>query len=118
MKKIILMIAVFFAVGSSLTVSAQQTQTTTVTRVKYYYYPTSNIYYDPVNNEYWYFDDASTTWMEVQTLPTTIIFTKTPKYTVYYNGKDVWKDNATHRKKYKVKDNGLTKTKTKQTKSN
>ncbi len=112
MKKIIFAIALLFAVGTSFTASAQQP-----VRIKYYYYPTSNIYYDPVNNEYWYFDDASTTWMEVQTLPTTITLTKTPRYTVYYNGKDVWKDNATHRKKYKGKDNGVTKTKSKPAKS-
>ncbi|HZJ59108.1 MAG TPA: hypothetical protein VFD24_02485 [Chitinophagaceae bacterium] len=31
---------------------------------------------------------------------------KTPRYTVYYNGPEVWKDNAEHVKRYKVKDNG------------
>ena len=105
--------ALVFAIAGSFTVAAQETMSTTTTRVKYYYYPSSNIYYNPATNEYWYFDDVSTTWMEVKTLPSTITFTKTPKYTVYYNGADVWKDNATHKKKYKVKNNGVAKTKTK-----
>jgi hypothetical protein len=56
--------------------------------------------------------------MEVKTLPSGIVLTKTPKYTVYYNGDDVWKDNATHKKKYKGKNNGMAKTKVKPPKSN
>ena len=106
MKKIILAIALLFAVGSNV-VFAQQP-----VRVKYYYYPSSNVYYNPVTNEYWYYDGGTTTWMEVKTLPSGITITKMPKYTVYYNGADVWKDNATHKKKYKVK-NGAVVTKTK-----
>src|SRR5258705_13864439 len=113
MKKIILAIALLVAIGSTLTVSAQETRTVTTTRVRYYYYPSSNVYFNPTNNEYWYYDDASTTWMQVQSLPTTITLTKTPRYTVYYSGEDVWKDNSMHRKKYKAKGNGVAKTKTK-----
>jgi hypothetical protein len=44
--------------------------------------------------------------LKVKTLPATITIEKTPRYTVYYSGADVWKDNAAHMKRYKVKDNG------------
>lgn len=108
MKKILLAFALVAALG----VSAQQQQPPP-TKVRFYYYPSSNVYFNPVTNEYWYYDDATTHWMEVQTLPTTITFVKSPKYTVYYPGEDVWKDNATHKKKYKAKSNGKTKEKPK-----
>jgi len=109
MKKILLALTL---VGS-LAVCAQQQPPPPPAKVKFYYYPSSNIYYNPATNEYWYYDNPTVTWMEVRELPPTITFTKTPKYTVYYNGQDVWKDNATHKKKYKAKDNGTTKTKQK-----
>ena len=102
MKRIILALALLFALGSSTKVLAQQ-PVTKETRVTYYYYPSSNVYYNPANTEYWYYDDVSATWVQVKDLPTTIVLTKTPRYTVYYNGEDVWKDNAMHMKKYKGK---------------
>jgi hypothetical protein len=105
MKKIILALVLFFTVGSSAKLAAQEA------KVRFYYYPSSNIYYNPTTNQYWYYDNASTTWIEVKTLPTTVVVTKSPRYTVYYNGEDVWKDNAAHMQKYKVKKNGTTKAK-------
>src|SRR5262245_47487141 len=105
MKKIILALALVFALGSTAKLAAQET------KVTFYYYPASNIYYNPASNQYWYYDDVSTNWVEVKTLPTAIVLTKTPRYTVYYNGEDVWKDNAAHMQKYKVKKNGTTKVK-------
>ena len=65
----------------------------------------------PTNAEYWYYDDVSATWTQVKTLPTTITLTKAPRYTVYYNGEDVWKDNTMHMQKYKVRKNGTMKAK-------
>jgi hypothetical protein len=53
----------------------------------------------------------------VQTLPATITFTKTPRYTVYYKGNDVWKDNAMHKNKYKGKKTTVKKAATKSNKS-
>jgi len=100
MKRIILALALLFALGSSTRVFAQAPQET---RVRFYYYPSSNIYYNPTNTEYWYYDDVSATWTQVKELPSTVVVTKSPRYTVYYNGEDVWKDNATHMKKYKGK---------------
>src|SRR5262245_60669233 len=100
MKKVIVMLAVLLAFGSAMHVSAQQPQQQ---RVKFYYYPSSNVYYNDVTGEYWYYDEPTIKWVEVKTLPATITIQKTPVYTVYYNGEDVWKDNTMHQKKYKVK---------------
>ena len=66
MKRIILALALLFALGSTTKLAAQET------RVRFYYYPSSN---------------------------------------VYYNGEDVWKDNAMHMQKYKAKKNGTIKAK-------
>ena len=101
MKKIILGLVFLFAIVGASKISAQETQ-----KVTFYYYPSSNVYYNVSAADYWYFDDATKAWVEVKTLPTTITLGKTPRYTVYYNGTDVWKDNAEHVKRYKVKDNG------------
>jgi len=106
MKKIILGLVLLFALSGTTKLSAQEVQ-----RVKFYYYPSSNVYYNVSTGEYWYYDDVSTTWIEVKALPTTITFEKAPKYTVYYNGIDVWKENAEHIKKYKVKKDGEIKAK-------
>src|SRR5258705_2301502 len=92
MKKIIVMLAVLFAVGF---------KQATAQRVTFYYYPSSNVYYNVSAHDYEYYDPGTTTWVTVQKLPATITFTKTPRYTVYYNGADVWKDNDMHKKKYK-----------------
>jgi hypothetical protein len=96
-EKLILAIAVIFAPGSALHVSAQETQ-----RVKFYYYPSSNVCFNVSNGDYWYCDEPKTKWIEVKTLPATLLG-KAPKYTVYYNGPEVWRENDLHAKKYKVK---------------
>jgi hypothetical protein len=106
MKKIIMAIALLFALGSTFSLYAQQpTQQPTQQdqQVKFYYYPSSNVYFNVSTGQYWYYDEPTVKWMEVKTLPETITLEKTPVYTVYYSGEDVWKDNATHQKKYKVK---------------
>jgi hypothetical protein len=95
MKKIILALAVLFAFAGVQKATAQDQ------RVKFYYYPSNNVYYDVSGNQYWYYDEPTVKWMEVKTLPTTITLQKTPVYTVYYNGSDVWKDNDKHKAKYK-----------------
>jgi len=111
MKKIVMAIALVFALGSTLTLSAQQptpqpqpqpTQPQDQ-QVKFYYYPSSNVYFNPSSEQYWYYDEPNVKWIEVKTLPETITLEKTPVVTVYYNGDDVWKDNAMHQKKYKGK---------------
>ena len=96
MKKIIVLLAVLFALGSFRQVAAQ-------VRVSYYYYPSANVYYNIGTGDYWYYDPGTTAWVTVKSLPSGITITRTPRYTVYYNGPNVWKDNAAHKTKYKVK---------------
>ena len=115
MKKIIFGLILLFTLGSATTLTAQETKTQ---QVKFYYYPSSNIYYNVSSEDYWYYDDVSATWTQVKTLPTTITLTKTPVYTVYYNGEEVWKENAVHMKKYKIKNNGEIKAKSQRRTSN
>ena len=97
-----------FALGICVNTSAQDNKNPTQNdqRVRYYYYPSSNVYYNVTTGDYWYYDNGSTTWLQAKTLPTTIVVEKTPRYTVYYNGPEVWKDNAMHQKKYKAKKGG------------
>ena len=103
MKKIILMLAVLFALGVK-EASAQ--------RITFYYYPTHNVYYNVASHDYLYYDPGTTTWTTVKALPPGIVLTRT-KYTVYYNGPQVWKDNAAHKTKYKTKKTVVKKTTTK-----
>jgi len=98
MKKIFLALALLFTIGTTMRVSAQQVQ-----RQTFYYYPSSNIYYDVATGEYWYYDEPTVKWVIVKTLPSTITLERAPIDTVYYNGPDVWKDNAEHQRKYKHK---------------
>lgn len=93
MKKFIVMFAVLFAIGVKQA-SAQ--------RLTYYYYPSSNIYYSVASHDYVYYDPGTTRWITVKALPPGIVLTRT-RYTVYYNGPEVWRDNASHKTKYKVK---------------
>ena len=118
MKKILIGFLMLFALAGTLQVRAQDgtTTTTTNTKVRYWYYPSSNVYYNDATGDYWYFDTPTTTWMDVKSLPTTyVINDRSPKYQVWYNGSDVWKDNAMHLKKYKVKKDGRVKSKMKKT---
>ena len=101
MKKIILGLVFLFAIAGASKISAQASQ-----KVTFYYYPSSNVYYNVAATDYWYYDEPMNAWVEVKSLPATITLEKAPRYTVYYNGKDVWKENADHVKRYKVKDNG------------
>ncbi len=101
MKKIMLGLMFLFTMSATIKAAAQQE--TQQQRVRFYYYPSSNVYYNVSTGEYWYYDNGTTNWVDVKTLPTTIVVEKTPRYTVYYNGPDVWKDNTVHQKKYKSK---------------
>lgn len=120
MKKMILLLSMIGGLSALQQATAQDTTTkttthhrvtTTHTRTRYYYYPESNVYYNVGTGDYYYYDTPSTKWTMVRTLPETIVVDKTPRYTVYYNGEDVYRQNAVHLKKYKVKKNGTVKTK-------
>jgi len=93
MKKILVVLAVLFAFGIK--------QTSAQARVAYYYYPSANVYYNVVTHDYVY--DNAGTWTTVKTLPSGVTITRTPRYTIYYNGPEVWRDNAEHKIKYKMK---------------
>ena len=92
MKKMIVMLALLFVLGSK-EASAQ--------RITFYYYPTPNVYYNVASHDYLYYDPGTTTWVTVKALPPGIVLTRT-RYTVYHNGPQVWKDNAVHKTKYKA----------------
>lgn len=94
MKKIIVMLAVLFAIGIKQA-NAQ--------RMTFYYYPTQDVYYNVSGQNYIYYNPATSAWVTVKALPRGIVLTRSPRYTVYYNGTDVWKDNGLHKGKYKVK---------------
>ncbi|MDB5200495.1 MAG: hypothetical protein JWO92_2458 [Chitinophagaceae bacterium] len=113
MKKILFLLLIC---GSIFSASAQTTTTTTTTTThKYYYYPTSNVYFDELSGNYWYWDNTSSAWSMTQTLPATITVVETQRYPVTYTGDDPWKNNAADIKKYKSK-NGKEKVKTRDTK--
>ena len=67
----------------------------------FYYYPGSNVYSDQNSTDYWYYDSTASNWVEAKKLPSMYKINKqTKRNKVYYNGTDVWKDNAAHLKKY------------------
>ncbi|MDB5231096.1 MAG: hypothetical protein JWN76_1901 [Chitinophagaceae bacterium] len=108
MKKILFV--ALLVTGFAFTSSAQTTTTTTTTTHRYYYYPDANVYYEPSSSNYWYYDEPSTKWVTVRTLPSGINVAKRKYKTFNYIGTDPWKDEA-FAKKYKVKKNGKVKTK-------
>ena len=101
MKKICVILAVLFALGSFKQLAAQA-------RITYHYYPASNVYYNVSTGDYLYYNPANTGWVTVKTLPSGVTITKTPRHTVYYTGNDVWKDNGVHKSKYKIKKTTVT----------
>jgi hypothetical protein len=95
--------------GSIFSATAQDTTrvtvTTTTTSPKYYYYPSTNLYFDEVSGNYWYWDNGTSAWSMTKTLPATISVTETTqRYPITYVGTDPWIDNADHISKYKMKD--------------
>lgn len=98
MKKLVVMLVVFLALGFSKA-NAQ--------RLSFYFYPSQNVYYNVASHDYIYYDGG--TWVTVRTLPSTIVINRAPRYTVYYNGPEVWRDNGLHKGKYKVKNNAFRK---------
>lgn len=101
MKKIIVMLVVLFALGFKQA-NAQ--------RLTFYYYPSQNVYYNVASHDYLYYDDGTANWVTVRTLPPRIVINRTPRYTVYYNGPEVWRDNGLHKGKYKARKTVVKKT--------
>jgi len=108
MKRILFGLMLLFVTATKL--SAQ----TDVQQVKYWYYPSQNVYYNETSGEYWYHDATTTKWVFGKQLPTSYtIVEKDTRYPIMYTGPDIWKENANHKVKYKVKKNGTVKTKIK-----
>ena len=101
MKRIILAFALLFGISGVMHLSAQQADQNQ--KVTFYYYPSSNVYYNAASDEWVYYDEPTTKWITVKTLPSTITIVKMPVDTIYYQGNEVWKDNAEHQRKYKGK---------------
>ncbi len=101
LKRILL--GCMFCIALSTQVHAQ----TDTTRIMYYYYPSQNIYFNQANGEYFYYDKPTARWASSMTLPTAyVIEESTPKYEVWYKGRDVWKNNKADMAKYKSKTKG------------
>jgi hypothetical protein len=97
------------AAQSNSQVTTRTTHTTTTTHShRYYYYPSSNVYFDSTSGDYYYYDAPETrTWMRVRTLPPDVTIDSTDRQVIYYNGDQVWKDNAAHIRKYKATRKGV-----------
>jgi len=109
MKKILSCLILLASINyiNAQTANVTNTQTNTVTPSKYYYYPTEDAYYDVATGNYWYHDVPTSSWISVNTLPSSyVINDKTERFEILYEGTDVWKDHKMHRKIYKVKRNG------------
>jgi hypothetical protein len=116
MKKILLgalvLLSVYgFKASAQVNTSTASTGVTTHHHHEYYYYRSSNVYYDPEASVYVYYDEPSSKWLSAQKLPSNLVIANSPRYTIVYDGDDVWQQNAVHLKKYKVKKNGRIKIK-------
>ena len=114
MKKIILIligVASYFPLSAQVTSSVTTPPTTNPTfkpgSHKYYYYPSTNVYLDEANGNYWYKEKPySTTWKRTRTLPQNFKPGKGPRYKLDYKGIDPWKNNKEDILKYKVNKKG------------
>lgn len=117
MKKILSAVLVMFFAGNVYVANAQDqpaassnpnSATDKQGQVKFFYYPSTNTYYNEATSEYLYYDEPTSTWLTVKQLPTTIVVEPTAtKYPIMYKGNEVWKENADHKSKYKVKKDGM-----------
>ena len=91
MKKFVFLLMV---VAFAFSTNAQTKQT------KFYYYPSSNVYFNTASGKYIY--NNSGKWTTVNTLPSTISITRTPRVIVYNATPRVWENNGNHQAKYKA----------------
>lgn len=110
MKKVIFGLLLLFAVTTKLSA-----QTTGEAQIKYWYYPSQNVYYNDATGDYWFYDKTTATWTSAKVLasPYVPVVATDTRYQIMYTGPEVWKANANHKVKYKVKKNGTVKTKVK-----
>ena len=65
----------------------------------FYYYPQSNVYYNIATQQYIF--PFQGTWTVAYRLPRYIWLDNQPRYTVNYNGFDVWRENRFHAEKFR-----------------
>lgn len=100
-KVVMFVTAILLSAFAINTASAQPPHAKAYGKHKYYYYPASNVYYDAGPRLYYY--NAGSSWTGVSVLPPGITFSSgAPKYAVYHDGPEVWRDNEVHRVKYKA----------------
>jgi hypothetical protein len=72
-----------------------------VIKHNYYFYPQANVYYEPSSRMYWH--QRNGVWVRVNVLPSTIIINGTPRYEVWYDGTEVWREHPSHCRRYPSK---------------
>jgi hypothetical protein len=68
-------------------------------RQEFRYYPNANVYYNAAANRYWYMNNGA--WVDAAYLPNNCYLGNESYSNVYYNGYDVWRDNAVHVQNYR-----------------
>jgi hypothetical protein len=107
MKRIATLLLTIILLAAAPKANAQLTQ------VKFYYYPYTNVYYNLGTKEYLVYDSTVSKWNSVRELPDSFNVVSTPRHLITYKDTEVWRDNAAHLKKFKVKSNGEIKVKPK-----
>lgn len=106
MKKVIAVLLLVFCLGNYSQAQTDSTVTTTTTTktttsTKYFYYPEANVYFNETTNSYTYYDPLTSTWISNTKLPGTFsVNDKSERNLIVYNGKEIWKDNAKHKKEF------------------
>jgi hypothetical protein len=96
MKKVLLSLIILASVAFA---NKAQAQTHTNSRISFYYYPQANVYYNPQTRQYAYDDHG--TWTYHRNLPSNMAVQRKSYVTVYGNNSEIWRDNTSHREKYK-----------------
>ena len=109
MKKMIVMLTIFFAIGTVTNEAVAQPPHAKAwgkkskqqwKRGHYYYYPSVNVYYSPVVRRYWY--PRNGIWMNTGMLPPSVVVYNQPHYVVYRDmDDDIWRDNRRHARSYR-----------------
>lgn len=88
----------FFTLASCTTAHVQVEPGYHRHQQSFYYYPSANVYFDGSCNRYIYNNGGS--WISASILPRGVYIENSPRYSVSYNGPEIWRDNDLHRKRY------------------
>jgi len=119
MKEIIIGSLLLFAIGTGAsaqtdTSASSKTMSNTASNqpAKYWYYPVQDVYQNETTNEYWYYNTPENKWISSKKLPDSYDMSASKdRHEIIYTGSDVWKENKTHKTKFKVKADGTIKQK-------